>query len=304
MSWNVQNLFDGIADGGEYPEFNPSQGNWDERLYRRRLERTGEVISLGGSPDLVVLQELEKPAILDELADGPLARRGYRWRIAVPGFGVVRCGVLSRFPVDNVQVRDCGLYGAHYLRPVLLFTVHSPAGDVRVAALHWKSPRGGREATESARIQEAGELLAAVEGESLPLLIVGDLNTPGDGTLRPSALGPWFPGVNADSSVIFRSSSPQEAGEHNGVRVFYDPEPDASQGQSGTYWRKGEWERPDRALLSAALTDGRDMEFQLCRAGGIAVMEDNIGRPRRWITRREEGYSDHLPLFLEFVRRP
>ncbi len=325
MSWNVQNLFDGVSDGNEYREFNPALSEWNSRLYQRRLERTGQVIAecgaltaggtFGRGPDVVVLQEIEKAEILDDLALGVLKRGGYKWRVCVPGYGIVRCGVLSRYPVDNVQVRDCGTYGEHSLRPVLLFTVHSPAGALRMAAVHWKSPWNGLEATESARCQEARQLLLALRADnnkgdrgqdSLPLLLLGDFNTPGSGMFYPSALAPWQSGADPESAVIFRSSSPQNAGERSGCTVFFDPEPEADPEQpfevSGTYWYKGKWQRPDRALMNAFLVDGEGLEFLVCRSGGAACMQNKSGHPIPWRTRREEGYSDHLPLILFFVR--
>jgi len=30
MSWNVENLFDGIDNGTEYQEFDPGEGSWDD----------------------------------------------------------------------------------------------------------------------------------------------------------------------------------------------------------------------------------------------------------------------------------
>ncbi len=308
MSWNVQNLFDGIDDGTEYSEFDPGSGNWDDRLYQRRLERTGEVISGGtsGSVDLVILQELENPGILDDLADGPLRGSAYHWRLAISGYSIIRCGVLSRYPLRDIDVVDCGYYGIRPLRPALAFTVDTPAGPVRVIALHWKSPRDGRPATEDARCCEAAVSKGLVEpmllrNPDVEILIIGDLNTPGDGLVRPAALAPWFPEIDpeTDEAVLYRTDLQEGAGIHDGVVVFFDPDPDPASGPTGTYWYRDDWERPDRALLSRGLIESPGLVFESCRTAAELV-GDGTGRPIRWVTDWEEGYSDHLPLMLEF----
>jgi hypothetical protein len=309
ISWNVQNLFDGIDDGTEYSEFDPGSGEWDERLYQRRLERTGEVILKGASgiPDLLILQELEKPGVLDDLADGPLRHIAYPWRLSVPGYSIIRCGVLSRHPISDVEVVDCGYFGIRPLRPALAFTVDSPGGPVRVVALHWKSPVDGRSATENTRCREAQivkeliEPLVARDPET-EIIIIGDLNTPGDGFVRPAALAPWEPDLDIinDEAVLYRTDITEGVGMQNGAFVFFDPDPDPARGAEGTYWYRDNWERPDRALLSRGLTSYPGLLFESCYTGGSAIMGDREGRPERWVSDWEEGYSDHLPLVLTF----
>ena len=310
MSWNVQNLFDGIDDGSEYPEFDPGSDNWSERLYLRRLDRTAEVIrdSVPGAADLLILQELEKPEILDDLADGPLRGMGYRWRLAVPGYSIIRCGVLSRYPIHNVEVVDCGFYDSRPLRPLLSFIVDAPGGEIRVFALHWKSPNNGRAITESARFKEASIVRNMVEpllsqNQSARILIIGDLNTAGDGQIKPAALAPWPPDPNDPRAALFRSRIGEEAGLHGDDVVFFDPDPNPALGAPGTYWYQNDWDRPDRALLSRGLIDGSRFVLELCRTGAPEIMGDALGRPKRWYSDKEEGYSDHLPLILEFQVR-
>lgn len=313
MSWNVQNLFDGIDDGTEYSEFDPGSPDWNERLYQRRLERTGEVILKGAPqvPDLVILQELEKPEIIDHLADGPLRHVSYPWRLSVPGYSIIRCGVLSRYPISNVDVVDCGTFGIRPLRPVLAFSVDTPAGTLRVIAVHWKSPRDGRAATEEFRRREASAVRSLAEpllaeNPDAELIIIGDLNTPGDGLLKPAALAPWEPDsvISGDEAVLYRTAVPEGVGEQAGTFVYYDPEPDRTAGEEGSYWYRDNWERPDRALLSKGMTIPPGLIFEQCRTGASQIMGDSRGRPEPWVSDWEEGYSDHLPLILSFAVSP
>jgi len=308
LSWNVQNLFDAVDDGSEYREFDPGGDTWNRQLYQKRLQRTADVIisAEGGAPDLIVLQELENPRILDDLVSGPLAGRGYRWTLSIPGYSIIRCGILSRYPLKDIEVSDCGTWGIRPLRPALSFTVEVPGTSLRVAAGHWKSPRDGRAATESARCREAEALRKML----LPLLtlnpaadvlIIGDLNTPGDGLVRPAALAPWYPELSPESAeaVLYRTDIPEFAGFRDGLAVFFDPDPDPAAGSPGTYWYHDDWERPDRALLSRGLVDAPGLIFESCRTLNETA-GDEFGRPFRWRTDRGEGYSDHLPLLLEF----
>lgn len=310
MSWNVQNLFDGIDDSTEYPEFDPGGRKWSERLYLRRLDRTAEVIrnSVPGAADLLVLQELEKPEILDDLINGPLKNMGYRWRLSIPGYSTTRCGVLSRYPIHSVEVADCGFYNSRSLRPALSFAVDVPGGTIRVFALHWKSPNNGRAITESARFREASIVRNMVEpplrqNRLAKILIIGDLNTPGDGQIRPAALAPWPPNPSDSRAALFRSERREGAGIYGDDIVFFDPNPNPALGAPGTYWYQDDWDRPDRALLSRGLIGGSGLVLELCRTGASKIMGDRWGRPRRWRSDREEGYSDHLPLILEFLVR-
>jgi len=307
MSWNVQNLFDGIDDNTEYPEFDPGSDSWSERLYLRRLDRTAEVIrgSVSGAADLLVLQELEKPEILDDLANGPLRNMDYHWRLSIPGYSIIRSGVLSRYPIHSVEVADCGFHGARPLRPVLSFVIDAPGGAIKVFALHWKSPHDGRINTESTRFKEAHIVKSMIEpllrqNQSTRILIIGDLNTPGDGLIKPAALAPWPPNPNEPRAALFRSEIKEEAGFNGEDIVFFDPVPNPSLGAPGTYWYKNGWDRPDRALLSWGLIDGLGLDLETCRIGAQRIMGDTLGRPKRWQSDKEEGYSDHLPLVLEF----
>lgn len=300
MSWNVQNLFDGVDDGTEYSEFDPGKGNWNNRLFERRLDRVAEVILKAESrgADLVVLQELENENVLNNLVKGPLKGKGYEYTIAIPGFSIIRSGILSRYPIREVEVVDCGLWGERSLRPALGFSVLTPGGEVYVIALHWKSPRGGRVSTEAARRKEAlvvRNMLVAklsINPESR-IIVVGDFNTPGDGEIEPAALGPY-----GTEAVLWRIDLAEWPPYDSTDIVLFDPEP--SEGLPGTYNFRGEWDRPDRALLTSALVQGESIIFQDARISDLEIILDHRGYPQAWRTDLEEGYSDHLPLILKF----
>ncbi|MEM9072310.1 MAG: endonuclease/exonuclease/phosphatase family protein [Myxococcota bacterium] len=96
-TWNVENLFDEVDDPEKLDEL-PSS-----RAVEGKLEALGRVIRALDA-DIVALQEVENEAILNRLADGPLADMGYTERHLIDGFdrrGIdVAC--LSRVPITNV----------------------------------------------------------------------------------------------------------------------------------------------------------------------------------------------------------
>jgi len=184
---------------------------------------------------------------------------------------------------------------------VIQFCLESPDGPVTVFAVHWKSPRDGREPTEAARIREARILHGRIAGvlevhPDRPVLLLGDWNTPGDAAVRPAALAPaeLRTADGGGPAILYRSPDPDALSRSGDVPVFYDPEPAGAPG--GTYVFRDRWERPDRILVDPnfveSLGPGR------CRVGGAEVMADGFGRPYRWISDIGEGYSDHLPLLL------
>ena len=307
MTWNVQNLFDGKDDGTEYNEFDPGKGKWDERLYLRRLDRTGEVIlqAVRNGADFVVLQELENSAVLDDLVSTVLVGKGYRSKVIIPGYGIIRVGVLSRYPVRSVHVLESGYYGNRVLRPSVAVNVELPGATVTAVMVHWKSPRGGVAATESARFRQASTVAQFARDilENKPdakLLILGDLNTSGEDSYRPAALAPWEPGMKADGVALYNTQWQDRAGIYDELPVYYDPEP--SEGPPGTYWYNNKWNRPDRALLSPGLLDSSALIFEYCRTWA-GFMVTASGQPQPWNSLSEEGYSDHLPLILSFRLR-
>ncbi len=303
MTWNVQNLFDEVDNGNEYTEFDPGKGIWNERLLQRRLDRVAEVVvkTVPGGADLIVFQELENQNVLDRLLKESLKGRGYDYSLTIPGFSIIRCGVISRYPLSNVSAVDCGQWGSRSLRPALGFSVDIPGSSAYVIALHWKSPRGNRSATEEPRRLEAAIVRDMVKqkldtDQDAKIIVIGDLNTPGDGLVLPAALGPY--GTLVDEAVIWRTDVPEFPPYDSQELVLYDPEPTA--GPPGTYNYLGQWDRPDRALLSRGFTEGPGLVFHISRIGTLDVMLNSQGYPERWRTDLEEGYSDHLPLILEF----
>jgi hypothetical protein len=300
MSWNVQNLFDAADDGSEYPEFDPGNGKWNKELYNKRLENTCRVIKEINrtGADLVILQELEKPSVLNDLAEFGLKDSGYNWSFSIDGPQIIRSGVLSRYPISSVRAVE----SPFNLRPVIVFNVSSPVGTVTVITVHWKSPREGVEKTEYLRVVQAGivrnismEILD--NNSSAKILIIGDFNTSGDSSAAHSALAPWFPetDTSSDNSVLYYSPFIEACGIRKSDPVFYNPENREKEG--GTYWYKNNWFYPDHALLSRNLAENNFKMFKILKPEYI---KDSEGHPLMWKSWKNSGYSDHFPITVYF----
>ncbi len=97
---NVENLFDEVRDGGEYPEFDPDKG-WTRAQFWHRCDGLAKVIrTLDGGPDILVLEEVEGAHALAVLKDRFLGDLGYRYSfLAPPTVPGVKTAFLSRFPL-------------------------------------------------------------------------------------------------------------------------------------------------------------------------------------------------------------
>lgn len=183
LSWNVQNLFDGVENGGEYPEFKPSTGAWNEALFHDRLELLSDaVLTLcpDRGPDILVLIEVENQNVTETMNRHYLRRCGYRYRYTSQNSEGIQTALLSRFKISDLRSHRLSLQPKEKhpaLRDILSARVETPKGDFLVYINHWKSRLGGTEATEKYRLAAASLLnrLFAQRGE-LPAVACGDFN--------------------------------------------------------------------------------------------------------------------------------
>ncbi|MFW6356558.1 MAG: endonuclease/exonuclease/phosphatase family protein [Spirochaetota bacterium] len=323
LSYNVQNLFNGTDDGGEYREFTRAEG-WSRDRYFARLERldaTVRRLSAGRLPDVIVFQELEGAGIGRDIARDFL--RGHRHVLSGPaGETATQVVMLSRLTPTAVsahRVCEIAVVPGERGRPLWTSRVAVDATfagrALRVIGAHWKSQSGGEAVTEPKRIREAAlvrDVLACAGGPRdavgspsplIATLLVGDLNEDLDeyrshGGAWPTALvrcedleeiherhGPVAPGI------VFAPADAVADGA--GFRTLW-----STSDAPGTYSYRGEWERLDQAFLAAPPEVGGEL-----RVGLDPELLFANGTPARYDSRSGSGCSDHLPIVVTLTRR-
>jgi endonuclease/exonuclease/phosphatase family metal-dependent hydrolase len=335
MTWNLQALFDGTESGNEYDEYRESSG-WSEEKYSGRLSVIAKAIDSiePGAPDLIALQEIESAQVLEDLAGGPLSKKGYQWtHFAGNPDMSIGVGLISRLPIEQARVHSINIDGSAAPRPVLELRVsRSQTAENEGLILficHWKSKLGGEDLTEAARRASARIILRrmrelAREEPELPVIIMGDLNENYDEFYRRSgaeicallpddphsanmsgfndidendpAFGTSQGNLQKDFLVLVKSKPPSAQYFPPQALCLYSPW--ANELENGSYYYKNEWETIDHFLLSHRLFDKAGWEFETCRVLDQAPFTNSNGYPDTYNPRTGSGLSDHLPLLL------
>ncbi|MFP4483476.1 MAG: endonuclease/exonuclease/phosphatase family protein [Spirochaetaceae bacterium] len=274
-TFNVQTLFDGEYDGGEFSEFNPYTSDWNDAAYGERLEILAthlRAFTPAGAPDILSLQEIEGPDVLADLCER-VGRGMYPHRVCAPGESAMSVCIASRFPLNAAVVHGLDVWpgpddpAVGSLRGMLEVAVHTPGGVVRVIAAHWKSAREGREATAHLRRLAARAAARATESilkadPAARVIVAGDLNEEisedstilgpgGDAALRVVRLG-----AAASKRDIAAEDPP----------ILYSP---WSEIEGGSYVFRGRATRIDHLLFSTGFfPDGFGRHAGLPGAGG------------------------------------
>ena len=332
VNWNVQTFFDARKDGVEYPEFLKS-GSWCEDYYKDRLKRLCSVIEQLDA-DVFVMEELENEAVLQDISNF-LAGEWNRRKVydyacfAKEEGGAIGCGVLSRYPLEELTVHafDCrGGEEVPKMRP--LMQVQLVVGKKRLTLFvnHWKSMSGGEAETEKWRCLQEGVLAQRVAleyGLGNPVVLCGDFNRDIGDFCRGKKGGQIllrFGDCGAERAAVWASD---EAGAERGAvcergaagaksgadgkRIAYGAKQASgpSEGvlvdsawywqgelvQPGSYFFDGEWSRIDNFFTGGGAVVA-DFSVQ---TDGLWCDERTL-EPVRYTVWNGKGYSDHLPV--------
>jgi endonuclease/exonuclease/phosphatase family metal-dependent hydrolase len=324
LTYNVENLFDDLDEGSEYPEY--SGENWNRELYRQKLAAIARAVRAASArgPDILCVQEIESEKALRELRDRHLKGLGYRYLVFVPQQGApTNVGCLSRLPVVRTRIHSVGSFEGVPLRHILELQLERDGSILHLFNNHWKSKTGGVEQTAIARRQAADVLVKRLR-EILhadpwaDVLVVGDLNEnlqeyeQAAGRYRTATVP--YPGGDEDFpaqeyEALYFTSMAKQAGPWQDRVVLYEPWFETEPRQRGSSVYEGRWQTPDRLLLSRGLFDESGFTYL---PGSFAVLKKGFlldpqsGFPRRWrwdARGKTSGTSDHLPLRLILTQR-
>jgi endonuclease/exonuclease/phosphatase family metal-dependent hydrolase len=225
VSWNVQNLFDGIDNGNEHNEFKSSAG-WNNEKYRARI--TGFAGIIGGSgginPDILALLEVENSTVIEDLAES--SGMDYRWSFfaGAPG-SPIGLGVISRLPITEAVAHSLHAEEGSIPRPVAEVRIDTGSGPLVLFVCHWKSKLGGERKTETLR-QAGATIIArrleeiATEEPETPVIIMGDLNVNYDEFARIEAAYPCALLPDTDDAAAIIRTIPARRPVRSGFQDF------------------------------------------------------------------------------------
>lgn len=314
--YNVENLFDikddSLTNDAEYL----SNGNrgWNYKKYSKKLSNISKVITaLGGwgPPAIVGLCEIENRNVLEQLTRyAPL--KALRYQIVhyeSPDARGIDVGLLyqkSKFqPVTSEAVRiNFPNDPKRTTRDILYVKGTLDNSDtLHVFVNHFPSRLGGELASEPKRIFVASVLRHKIDSifeqsAEANILVMGDFND--------------YP--NNSSILKTLKALPVDSGniaEKSLYNLFYAMH---IEGKKGSYKHDGEWGMLDQMIVSGNLLQSENTTCVVFNSADVFnpewLLEDetqHLGkRPARTYIgmKYNNGYSDHLPIFVDIVLHP
>lgn len=311
MEYNVENFFDTIHNEGtddytylplsikrslpEHKKFcNNMSGefyknqclnlDWNEAKFTKKILNISKVIKAfdktGNGPDVLVLEEVENINVLNKIVTKGLDKLGYAHQVLIEGDDSrgIDVAVISKFPVISSKHHALYINGTKLdTRGILEVTLDVDGSTVVVFANHWPSqgnPASERDASAKLLADVASRIKADL------ILAMGDFNT-------------------LDSDVPYPF-------EH--MENFIDAEVEARELnldlKPGTHFYKGGWSSLDRIFIyQNSAFRANFNKFQIINHPFMMKIDSRTGEsvPLRAEAATGEGFSDHLPLAMEFT---
>ncbi len=321
MTYNVENLFDTEHDEGksdwaylplrakndpkvqaECHKISNSHWrqeclelDWSPLVKRNKVLNLSQVIksSFGGQgPDILVLEEVENRKALESLRDEGLSGMGYTTLVFIEGPDLrgIDTAILSRYPLfaskdHHVNLPSQGS-SPHPTRNILEATFKVGSKHLTVFANHWPSQGN----PTSHRIAAANTLVKAAF----------DANKRGDFVVALGDFNSVVEEIQGEIGQIIRGENGKLAFV-DGIEARLDREANfPPTRRPGSHWYRGSWGFLDRILV-----------FQNSLNKGLAIDWKNLDvhapdfamdgpKPFRFNAKTMDGFSDHLPLVLNF----
>ena len=309
MWYNVENLFDCYDEEGKNDEefLSDGENKWTPYRYYQKLRAIAQVVAAVGDqqlPDIIGLCEVESDSVLTDLTRrrSPLRTAGYQYIVTHSpderGVNVALLYLPGRFrPLSQQSIV------VHNDRPTrdILYVkgLVSPTDTLDLFLCHLPSRRGGARQSQPFRLQAAQVLRQAIDSvrdvrPQARILVMGDFNDALVHTRVGDVLG------------VVASPSASSDLAHGLVSLTANKLP-------GTYAYQGKWEVIDHFLVSPSLLQSSGHQFytspELTRVAALPFLltrdeKYGIDIPLRTYIgpRYLGGFSDHLPLVVDFVR--
>ena len=312
MFYNVENLFDCRHDSlkNDYEFLPNSMHAWHYGRYKQKLNNISKVVTAVGEwnpPVLVGFCEVENDSVLTNLVKySPLKEFGYRYLITHSpderGIDVALLYQRSSFRlIDHDSIRivfpDNPM---KHTRDILHVTGQIMNGDsLDVFVCHFPSRTGGEKESEPNRMFAASLLKHYTDSlftvRTHPnIIIMGDFND------YPS---------NKSISEVLNAKAPSASPED---KKLYNLMAERAKDKTfGTYKYQGEWNILDQFIVSGFLLNNKSGLCTSAKNAGISNLPFLLEKDEKYSgvkplrtyygMKYQGGYSDHLPVFLDFA---
>lgn len=293
MELNCENLFDTRHDSLKNDqEFLPDGSyKWTPYRYWAKLNHLGQEIVAQSDPvpDFVAMCEVENDSVMFDLTKRSLLRNaGYEYVMTSSpderGIDVALLYQPASFALlHSHSIRIKPLPDTRPTRDILYASGLVITGDtLHIFVVHAPSRRGGEQVSRPYRLLVASQLAEAVDSvyaisRDAKIIIAGDFND------------------YADSPAL------QYLYEHHLINISADAQ--GSHGAKATYRWHGEWRSLDQILCSPSLA-ARKQSSVIGDLPFLLEDDEKYGGKKPYRTylgpRYLGGYSDHLPLVVQF----
>jgi len=325
MSYNVENLFDLVDNGNEYPEFRPGRCNWTQETFARKVGNIAAAIA-AANPDVLVLCEVENRSALLQLR-AALSRMHRKYPYVAfgdtPNPTSTSPALLSRLPIIAERTHGIRKLEEFYTRNILETDIAMGPCTLKVFATHWPSkhnPESHRLAVAEVLRQRLAQLPPNAD-----YLVAGDFNTDFDecetigrkkynDTGGKTGLNHVLRTVVSTPGAAVRYVSEAMLAANPDSLYLYDLWLELPPYKRLSYVQRKASSTLDHILIPASLYDSDgvsyvDNSFCVFRWSGRLLYD---GKPWRWQMRYDkrgkrhvgEGYSDHLPLVVKLRLGP
>lgn len=258
--------------------------DWNDEKFTKKAMNVAKVIKsfdeTGLGADIIIFEEIENINVLNNIVSQGLSDLGYISKVLIEGDDSrgIDVGVISKFPVISSR-RHAIMYNGVKLdtRGILEVTFNVEGKKVVVFANHWPSqsnPTDQRVASAKLLAETAQSLKADL------IIAAGDFNSLT--SEKPYPLDFLKDFIDAE----------QEA-RHLGVEM-----------NGGTHFYHGEWSSLDHIFIfKNANLETNYRKFQIMNRPFMLRKDNQSGVmiPYRANANSGEGFSDHLPMGIEFT---
>jgi predicted extracellular nuclease len=312
MFYNVENLFDTEDDPKKNDnEFLPEGArHWTVGRYMNKLNNLAKVITSAGEwdePALIGMCEVENEKVMTDLTQhSPLKKAGYRFVItdSRDSRGIDVALLYQRNKFKYLEHKTYPIFFPYNARKRTRDILHVTGvvlskDTLDVFVCHFPSRRGGEKESEPDRIYVASVLKSKSDSlmrirKNANIIIMGDFND------EPSNI--------SIAQTLNAQPVTQNANSRNLYNLFRHFE---KINKTGSYKYGKQWNMLDQIIVSGNLISGNKIFRVLPNTATIfsrdfMLTDDKTHsgkRPKKTFHGRthEGGYSDHLPVFVDFT---